>query len=36
MGNLHRGGLDMEIAFAVLNFLGGVIPLVTELLKAFM
>ncbi|ETT74398.1 Uncharacterized protein BCRIVMBC845_01195 [Bacillus cereus] len=26
----------MEIAMAVLNFVGGVIPLVQELLKAFM
>ncbi|AFQ11616.1 Uncharacterized protein BC141101_02646 [Bacillus toyonensis] len=26
----------MEIAMAVLKFLGGVIPLVQELLKAFM
>lgn len=28
--------VNMEIALAVLQFLGGVIPLVQELLKAFM
>ncbi|PGZ01124.1 hypothetical protein COE30_25105 [Bacillus cereus] len=32
----QRGGSNMEIAMAVLKFLGGVIPLVQELLKAFM
>ncbi|CAI8982764.1 hypothetical protein EMIT079MI2_70178 [Bacillus sp. IT-79MI2] len=31
-----RGGNHMEIAIAVLKFIGGVIPLVTELLKAVM
>ncbi|PDY24387.1 hypothetical protein CN445_25095 [Bacillus cereus] len=32
----QKGGNNMEIAMAVLKFLGGVIPLVQELLKAFM
>ncbi|WP_353050913.1 hypothetical protein [Bacillus mycoides] len=31
-----KGGNHMEIAMAVLKFVGGVIPLVQELLKAFM
>ncbi|MGH1280401.1 MULTISPECIES: hypothetical protein [Bacillus cereus group] len=31
-----RGGNNMEIAMAVLKFIGGAIPLVQELLKAFM
>ncbi|WP_338139616.1 hypothetical protein [Bacillus paramycoides] len=31
-----KGGNLMEIAMAVLKFVGGVIPLVQELLKAFM
>jgi len=31
-----RGGNKMAIAMAVLSFLGGVIPLVAELLKAVM
>ncbi|WP_459501976.1 hypothetical protein [Bacillus sp. C1] len=30
------GGNHMEIAMAVLKFIGGVIPLAQELLKAFM
>lgn len=33
---LKKGGNPMEIAMAVLKFVGGVIPLVQELLKAFM
>ncbi|MBE7118372.1 hypothetical protein [Bacillus cereus] len=33
---LKKGGDHMEIAMAVLKFVGGVIPLVQELLKAFM
>ncbi|MGR5973048.1 hypothetical protein ACT7CX_17345 [Bacillus cereus] len=33
---LKKGGTHMEIAMAVLKFVGGVIPLVQELLKAFM
>jgi hypothetical protein len=33
---LKNGGDHMEIAMAVLKFVGGVIPLVQELLKAFM
>ncbi|RFT66266.1 hypothetical protein D0U04_14875 [Bacillus clarus] len=33
---LKEGGNNMEIAMAVLKFVGGVIPLVQELLKAFM
>ncbi|MEK7017856.1 MULTISPECIES: hypothetical protein [Bacillus] len=33
---LKKGGNHMEIAMAVLKFVGGVIPLVQELLKAFM
>ncbi|WP_309137456.1 MULTISPECIES: hypothetical protein [Bacillus] len=32
----QKGGHLMEIAMAVLKFVGGVIPLVQELLKAFM
>ncbi|WP_313954353.1 hypothetical protein [Bacillus cereus group sp. BfR-BA-01523] len=32
----QKGGNLMEIAMAVLKFVGGVIPLVQELLKAFM
>lgn len=31
-----RGENNMEIAMAVLKFIGGAIPLVQELLKAFM
>ncbi|WP_416516493.1 hypothetical protein [Bacillus cereus] len=31
-----EGGIQMYIAVAVLKFLGGAIPLVQELLKAFM
>ncbi|WP_327801470.1 hypothetical protein [Bacillus mobilis] len=31
-----KGGTHMEIAMAVLKFVGGVIPLVQELLKTFM
>ncbi|PGA92896.1 hypothetical protein [Bacillus toyonensis] len=31
-----KGGNHMEIAMAVLKFVGGVIPLVQELLKTFM
>ncbi|WP_353958390.1 hypothetical protein [Bacillus sp. DX4.1] len=31
-----KGGNNMEIAIAVLKFLGGVIPLVTDLLKSVM
>ncbi|PGD24941.1 hypothetical protein COM32_17545, partial [Bacillus pseudomycoides] len=31
-----RGGNNMTIAMAVLSFLGGIIPLVGELLKAVM
>jgi len=31
-----RGGNNMAIAMAVLKFLGGIIPLVGELLKAVM
>ena len=31
-----KGGHNMEIAMAILKFVGGVIPLVQELLKAFM
>ncbi|MGR5939208.1 hypothetical protein ACT7CW_01330 [Bacillus pacificus] len=30
----QRGGSNMEIAMAVLKFLGGVIPLVQELFKS--
>jgi len=33
---IKKGGTHMEIAMAVLKFVGGVIPLVQELLKAFM
>ncbi|PHG38084.1 hypothetical protein COI43_00185, partial [Bacillus pseudomycoides] len=32
----ERGGNNMEIAMAVLKFVGGVLPLVQELLKAFL
>jgi hypothetical protein len=32
----QRGGIEMSIAIAVLTFIGGVAPLVTQLLKAFM
>ncbi|MED3057352.1 hypothetical protein COJ67_20120 [Bacillus thuringiensis] len=31
-----RGENNMEIAMAVLKFIGGAIPLIQELLKAFM
>ncbi|PEB47526.1 hypothetical protein CON65_11435 [Bacillus pseudomycoides] len=31
-----KGGHNMEIAMAILKFVGGVLPLVQELLKAFM
>ncbi|RFT62968.1 hypothetical protein D0U04_26560 [Bacillus clarus] len=33
---LKKGGNNMEIAMAVLKFVGGVLPLVQELLKTFM
>ncbi|PFE02808.1 hypothetical protein CN288_15830, partial [Bacillus sp. AFS023182] len=31
-----RGGNNMEIAMTVLKFVGGLIPMVQELLKTFM
>ena len=33
---LKKGGNSMEIAMAVLKFIGAVIPFVQELLKSFM
>ncbi|WP_180235669.1 hypothetical protein [Bacillus pseudomycoides] len=36
LSNNKRGGNNMEITMAVLSFLGGVLPLVSELLKAVM
>ncbi|WP_155895722.1 MULTISPECIES: hypothetical protein [Bacillus] len=36
LSNNKRGGNNMAITMAVLSFLGGVLPLVSELLKAVM